>query len=94
VVNGNDHFIEKRKLSTLEVYLVKVLEDIEVHGLTGDYYGYWLETIHLGKRGEYRVLCNKKEKILIGKRKSLRIRKESENQIDTFYIFVNGNLFR
>ena len=90
MINSNNHFIEKRTLTPTELSLVQILEDIEAHGFSGNYYGYWVETIHLGKSGTNVVLCNKNEKLLIRKKNSIRVRKATENLYEKLLIFYNG----
>lgn len=85
----HNSFIEKRELTLSEYQLVLLLEDLESHGIIGDFLGYRIELIDLGKRGLFRVLCKGTEKVLVGKRHPLRSRKDSEDKEDwSFYYFL------
>lgn len=90
MININNHFVEKRTLTPTEQSLVQILEDIEAHGFSGDYYGYWIEIIHLRELGTYLTLCNKNEKLLIRKKDSIRVRKSAENLYERILVLYNG----
>lgn len=71
---SNDTFIETRKITIKEYYIVMVLEDMVSHGIYDDFVGYTIDYIYLGKRGIFRILCKGKDKLLIGRRYPPRTR--------------------
>lgn len=83
-VNSNDSFIEKRKITLVELYILMILEDMASHGINESIAGYTIDLIYLGKRGIFRILCKGNSKLLIGRRYPPRIRKftESNNSYD------------
>jgi hypothetical protein len=80
-------FIEKRELTLSEYQLVLLLEDMESHGIKGEFLGYYIDIIHLGKRGSFRVLCKGNQKILVGKRYPPRTRKNTNDKEEFLYYY-------
>jgi hypothetical protein len=77
---SNDSFIETRNVTYSELFIVMILENMEAHGINGDFYGYWIDLIYLGKRGIFRILCKDKDRLLIGKRFPPRVRRPNEKE--------------
>ena len=74
-MNSNDSFIEKRKITIVEFYILMILEDMASHGIQESIAGYTIDLIYLGKKGIFRILCKGNSKLLIGRRYPPRIRK-------------------
>lgn len=78
-MNSNDSFIEKRKITIVEFYILMILEDMASHGIHESIAGYTIDLIYLGKRGIFRILCKGDSKLLIGRRYPPRMRKFIES---------------
>lgn len=82
-MDTNGSFIEKRKITLAEFYIIMILEDMASHGINGSIAGYTIDLIYLGKKGVFRILCRGNNKLLIGRRYLPRMRKNIKN--DNFY---------
>ena len=74
MLKHNEAFVEKRKLTPIEFFVIIVLEDMACHGIQEELGGYSIDMVNLGKRGLFRVLKTNKEKVLVGRRYPPRIR--------------------
>lgn len=74
MLNHTEVFVEKRKLTPLEFFVVLILEDMACHGIQEELAGYSIDMVNLGKRGLFRVLKTNKERVLVGRRYPPRIR--------------------
>lgn len=83
-MDTKDTFIEKRKITLSEFYILMILEDMASHGITESIAGYTIDLAYLGKRGIFRILCKGNSKLLIGRRYPPRMRRcmEIENYYD------------
>ena len=74
MLKHNETFVERRKLTPIEFFIILILEDMACHGIHEGLVGYSIEMTNLGKRGLFSVLKTNKERVLIGRRYPPRIR--------------------
>ena len=74
MLKHNETFVERRKLTPIEFFIILILEDMACHGIHEGLVGYSIEMTNLGKRGLFSILKTNKERVLIGRRYPPRIR--------------------
>jgi hypothetical protein len=74
MISQNEVFIEKRKLTIVEFFMTTILEDMACHGIFEEIKGYSIDLVYLGRKGNFRILKNGKEQVLVGRRYPPRVR--------------------